>query len=277
MDIFSRNQIKRIWKEIIELKRRTNFLFNKESEGGSSDVKSVTGVLVDNTDPSNPKINNPTWNQVSSKPAIIASGDTEVEARASIGAGTSDFTGSYLDLSEKPTLFSGKYTDLSELPTLGTASEQDIEYFATATQGNLANSAVQPSDLSAVATSGSYSDLSNKPTLFSGDYDDLTNKPALFSGSYNDLSDKPTLFSGSYNDLSDTPDLATVATSGSYNDLDNVPTDLISGVNVGKITISDVEPVTPVNNDIWIDTSNPAAPTMSIRIDSAWAPIVGGA
>jgi hypothetical protein len=32
--------------------------------------------------------------------------------------------------------------------------------------------------LSAVATSGSYTDLSNKPTLFSGSYTDLTNKPA---------------------------------------------------------------------------------------------------
>jgi hypothetical protein len=32
--------------------------------------------------------------------------------------------------------------------------------------------------LSAVATSGSYDDLTNKPTLFSGSYTDLTNKPA---------------------------------------------------------------------------------------------------
>lgn len=41
--------------------------------------------------------------------------------------------------------------------------------------------------------SGSYNDLTNKPTLFSGSYDDLTNKPTLFSGSYNDLTNKPTL------------------------------------------------------------------------------------
>ena len=47
--------------------------------------------------------------------------------------------------------------------------------------------------LSAVATSGSYNDLSNKPTLFSGSYDDLSGKPTLFSGSYNDLTDKPTI------------------------------------------------------------------------------------
>ena len=60
--------------------------------------------------------------------------------------------------------------------------------------------------------SGSYTDLTNKPTLFSGSYTDLTNKPALFSGSYADLSDTPTLFSGSYNDLTDVPsDLVTTS------------------------------------------------------------------
>lgn len=47
--------------------------------------------------------------------------------------------------------------------------------------------------LSAVAASGSYNDLSNKPTLFSGSYTDLTNKPTLFSGAYTDLTGKPTL------------------------------------------------------------------------------------
>ena len=88
--------------------------------------------------------------------------------------------------------------------------------------------------------SGSYNDLTDKPTLFSGSYNDLTDKPTLatvatsgsyndltdkpsFSGSYNDLTDKPTLFSGSYNDLTDKPTLASVATSGSYNDLTDKP------------------------------------------------------
>jgi len=45
--------------------------------------------------------------------------------------------------------------------------------------------------LSAVATSGSYDDLTNKPTLFSGSYTDLSNTPTLFSGSYDDLTNKP--------------------------------------------------------------------------------------
>ncbi|MBQ0013544.1 MAG: hypothetical protein KBS86_03185 [Proteobacteria bacterium] len=74
----------------------------------------------------------------------------------------------------------------------------DIETIRTG--AGLGATAVQPSSLSTVATSGSYNDLSNKPTL----------STVATSGSYNDLSGKPTL--------------ATVATSGSYNDLSNKPT-----------------------------------------------------
>ena len=57
------------------------------------------------------------------------------------------------------------------------------------------------------------------------------------SGSYNDLTDKPT-FSGSYNDLTDKPTLATVATSGNYDDLLNKPALVFS--NIGG-TISSVQ------------------------------------
>ena len=67
-------------------------------------------------------------------------------------------------------------------------------------------------DLSTVATSGSYNDLTDKPTIpdapdltpyaktadlstvaTSGSYEDLTNKPNLFSGNYEDLTNKPTI------------------------------------------------------------------------------------
>jgi Collagen triple helix repeat (20 copies) len=111
-------------------------------------------------------------------------------------------------------------------------------------------------DLATVATTGSYTDLKNLPTLFSGSYTDLTNKPTLFSGayadltgkpalatvatsgsygdlvgkpnlfsgSYTDLTNKPTLFSGAYDDLTGKPSLATVATTGKYSDLSGTPT-----------------------------------------------------
>ncbi len=77
--------------------------------------------------------------------------------------------------------------------------------------------------LAAVATSGSFVDLTNKPTYstvaFSGSYSDLLNKPTIPT--------VPTLAtvatSGSYVDLSNKPAFATVAMSGSYQDLSDKP------------------------------------------------------
>lgn len=48
---------------------------------------------------------------------------------------------------------------------LGTAADKDATDFATAAQGILADSAVQPGDLATVAFTGDYDDLSNKPTI----------------------------------------------------------------------------------------------------------------
>lgn len=56
-----------------------------------------------------------------------------------------------------------------------------------------------------VAETGSYNDLSNKPSLFSGAYADLSGKPVLFSGNYADLTGKPTLFDGTYTSLTGKP------------------------------------------------------------------------
>ena len=96
--------------------------------------------------------------------------------------------------------------------------------------------------LAAVATSGSYSDLINTPTIpaaqVPSDWTATTgatrilNKPTLAtvatSGSYNDLSNRPTLAtvatSGEYADLANRPSLASVAISASYNDLVDLPT-----------------------------------------------------
>jgi hypothetical protein len=92
--------------------------------------------------------------------------------------------------------------------------------------------------LNDVAYSGSYNDLTNKPTSFSGSYADLTDKPTTilgygitdaFSGSYTNLTNKPTLFSGSYTNLTNKPTTIsgygiTDAFSGSYTDLTNKPT-----------------------------------------------------
>ena len=78
------------------------------------------------------------------------------------------------------------------------------------------------------AFSGSWNDLTDKPTLFSGDYNDLTNLPTLFSGDYNDLTNLPTLFSGSYNDLTDTPTPLSVGVVDTNNNLLSNTTDVIA-------------------------------------------------
>jgi len=93
-------------------------------------------------------------------------------------------------------------------------------------------------NLSTVATSGDYDDLTNKPTIpaaqVQSDYaqtdstavDYIKNKPTLFSGNYNDLTNKPDL-----SIYAESSNLASVATSGSYNDLSNKPTIPAAQVN----------------------------------------------
>ena len=65
------------------------------------------------------------------------------------------------------------------------------------------------------AFSGSYTDLTNTPTLFSGAYADLTGIPTI-PADISDLTDTTNLldhFSGSYNDLTDKPTIPTVPTT----------------------------------------------------------------
>lgn len=118
---------------------------------------------------------------------------------------------------------------------------------------------VEADELATVATSGSYNDLTNKPTIpgvqVNSDWNansgvaEILNKPSLAtvatSGSYNDLSNKPTIPAAQVNSdwsassgvaqILNKPTLATVATSGSYNDLSDKPT--IPTVNNATLTI----------------------------------------
>ena len=105
-------------------------------------------------------------------------------------------SGSYNDLSDRPSIPSAY-----SLPTASAGTKGGITTnYAT----NGRNYAVQMSGTDAYVNvpwvsssgggfSGSYNDLTDKPTLFSGSYTDLTDKPTLFSGSYTDLSNKPTI------------------------------------------------------------------------------------
>lgn len=142
----------------------------------------------------------------------------------------------------------------NKLDGIAAGAEVNVQSDWNATSGDAL--ILNKPSLATVATSGSYNDLTNKPTLFSGNYNDLNNKPNIpdISGIQSKLDgiaegaevnvqsdwnettttsdayikNKPTLAtvatSGNYNDLSNKPSFAAVATSGNYNDLTNRPT-----------------------------------------------------
>ena len=113
--------------------------------------------------------------------------------------------------------------------------------------------------LATVATSGSYTDLTNKPTIpaaqVNSDWNassgvaEILNKPTIPAAQVNSdwnassgvaqILNKPSLAtvatSGLYSDLTGTPTLATVATTGAYSDLTGKPT--IPTVNNATLTI----------------------------------------
>ena len=95
-------------------------------------------------------------------------------------SGFSTFSGSYADLTGKPTLFSGDYGDLTNIP----ASSDNMELSLTGgTTLNLVNgtdnSVIDSVNLNAITSYLDYTQLDNLPTLFSGDYNDLTNAPSI--------------------------------------------------------------------------------------------------
>ena len=134
--------------------------------------------------------------------------------------------------------FSGNYNDLTNKPAAATVTETGLMSATDKTKlEGIAAGAEVNVNADWTATTGDGLIL-NKPVLFSGSFADLTSKPTTisgycitdaFSGSYSDLTNKPTLFDGTWNSLTGKPTFSTVATSGSYTDLLNKPT-LFSGV-----------------------------------------------
>ena len=113
----------------------------------------------------------------------------------------------------------------SSIQTQIDSKQATISDLATIRSGASAGAtAVQPGDLSAVATTGDYDDLLNKPTIPAAQVNSDWNANSGVAQILN----KPTLAavatSGAYSDLSGTPSLAAVATSGLYSDLTGTPT-----------------------------------------------------
>lgn len=88
---------------------------------------------------------------------------------------------------------SGSYTDLSNRPTLGTAAAEDATAFASAAQGALADTAVQPADISDMETQTHAANTYATQTTVSGLAEDISDIEGLIpeqATTSNQLADK---------------------------------------------------------------------------------------
>ena len=124
----------------------------------------------------------------------------QANARVNIGAGTSSFSGSYNDLSNKPSI-----------PTNTSDLTNDSDFVADASYVHTDNNftTTLKDKLDGVATGAEVNVQSdwNESDNTSDAY--IANKPTLFSGNYNDLSNKPTLGTAAALDVATSGDAST--------------------------------------------------------------------
>lgn len=186
----------------------------------------------------------------------------------------SDFSGSYNDLTDKPSLAtvatSGDYNDLSNTPTIPDPQVQADWTESDSTKASyiknkpsmpsaqiqsdwnqtnssevdyIKNKPTIPTKTSDLTNDSGFIATETDPIFTSSPAHDITaaditawNGKSDFSGSYNDLTDKPTIPAAqiqsdwnqgdntSLDYIKNKPNLSTVATSGDYDDLTNKPT-----------------------------------------------------
>lgn len=97
----------------------------------------------------------------------------------------SDDNGISLGASDTINIAVKSYNKLEDKPQIegvelgGNKSLSDIGAYSKSEVDAIVQGKADESELSAVAKSGKYDDLTNKPNLFSGNYNDLTNKPTI--------------------------------------------------------------------------------------------------
>ena len=133
-------------------------------------------------------------------------------------------------IENKPTLAavatSGSYNDLSNKPTIP-AAQVNSDWDSNSGVSKILNKPdlsiyAESANLATVATSGSYTDLLDKPTIPAAQVNSDWNSSTGLS----EILNKPDL-----SIYAESANLATVATSGSYNDLSNTPTIPAAQVN----------------------------------------------
>ena len=151
-----------------------------------------------------------------------------------------------------------------------------------------------------VAFTGQYSNILNKPKIFSGFYRELREKPnyskVAFTGKYNDLYNRPELFSGYFNHLkniptyfqtdwnttiNNIPNFSRVAYTGLYNDINEIPNILwgennssnIFNCNIGNIGIGITNPTykLDVRGSINVDNTFQISGLQSVlKLNAPW-------
>lgn len=120
-------------------------------------------------------------------PEVVSPADWN-EAHTVTGLGTA----AEADTGDFATAAQGALADSAVQPAdIGTAAAEDVGFFATAAQGALADSATQPGDLATVATSGAYADLSGLPTLGTAAATDATDYATAAQGATADTAVQP--------------------------------------------------------------------------------------
>lgn len=198
-------------------------------------------------------------NKVSFKKQSLSETEKQ-QARENIGAGTSNFSGNYDDLEDKPDI--PQNTVSFQAQSLSDAEKQQARQNIGAGTSNF---------------SGSYNDLEDKPTVPQGAV--LYNQQTLnddqkaqarenigagtsnFSGSYNDLTDKPAGGGGVTSWGNATGDI--VLGDGFYFNDDNKAETLISGTYFSNI-------IAP-NSNYAIAPIYPAVIFMRIQLDSTYS------
>ena len=167
------------------------------------------------------------------KPSIEANINGGIKEVDPIFANSPAYTITYNDITywNNKSNFSGSYFDLTNKPTIPTRTSQltNDSGFITRSVTNLENYTIT-NNYASVAFSGDYNDLINTPTIPSLT-SDLTNDSGYITNTVDDLTNYPlssslanVATSGEYSDLLNTPSLSNVATTGDYNDLLNRPT-----------------------------------------------------
>ena len=267
--------------------------------------------------PTIPTVNNATltiqknWTNVKT---FTANASTDVTANITVPTKTSDLTndsnfvastalatvatsGSYNDLSNKPTIptvnnatltiqknwtnvntftanASSNVTANITVPTTVAELSDSGDYVTSTDLSTTLADYVESTDLATVATSGSYADLTNKPTIWTATLTIQKNWTTVNTFGANATSNVtanitvPTKTSDLTNDSNyvASTSLATVATSGSYNDLSNKPT--IPTVNNATLTIQ--KNGTNVNTFTANASSNVTANIQVNEVPSGW-------